>query len=168
MKGILALDPSSTATGWAVLTCDDEWRHIDLDHYGVINRKGGKDWIPPLSEATVALVQRMPATAAIFEKASIPYGRKMRQQDFNTYATAVSVVRNALLVGFGSDNVYGVTAQTWKASEKKAATIKRANYTFDIDLQPKDHDKADAIMLGVWFIERMRVHPIPPAHECTM
>jgi len=168
MISVLAWDPSSTCTGWAVLTCTEQWRKPCVDNYGVIRRKGGALWMPALAENVTKVARLHTTNYTVFEKAARPYGFKMSYKAFNTYAAAVTVVQNSLNVVFGCDNVFAVYPQTWKATQKKERTIARANMLYELELGRKQHDIADAIMLGTWFIERMRVHPIPPAHSCTL
>jgi len=165
---ILAIDPSITKTGWAVLESDrtelidqgyyrprDKWGRTRFQNLGVAVRGWCGDYNPD---------------AAIFEKASLPYhGKRINRLHFNNYVSAVSTVENELCEVLGCDDVYGVYPQTWKQTKGKKTTIREANLLFRLELKKKDNDIADAIMLGVFFIERQRIPEtaLPPILECT-
>jgi Holliday junction resolvasome RuvABC endonuclease subunit len=167
---ILSLDPSSTCTGFAVLdVADNLCGDPQFLSCGTIKSEGA------LEERLDRLRVRVGELAddrmdwAVFEQVALPYpGRGMSQAAWNAYSWAVHTVQEILLTVMGPDRVRAVTALTWKKSVKKAAMVKRANLLFGLDLKAKDHDIAEALLLGKWFIERQRVNPLPPVMECTL
>lgn len=171
-KYILSLDPSSTKTGYAFLQCSADYRgSIGLLEHGVIKPKGSDEQtrFESLADELRYLIEKNDPDEAVFEKANPvfrnrPYNRRNHLQ----YVQAVNVAEQVLCQRLGARNVYGLFAETWKQTEKKRITVRRANLLFDLDLsETRDHDIADAIMLGVFYIERQRYSPLPTILECT-
>lgn len=173
-KYIFAVDPSSTKTGYAFLRCAADFRgDIKLLDRGVIKPKGNDEQtrFQFLEEELSYLLQSNEPDNAVFEKANPVYrNRPYNRRNHLKYVQAVHLTEQVLNNALGARNVYGVYPETWKQTEKKYITVRRANLLFHLNLdEKKDHDIADAIMLGVFFIERQRVpeSALPPVLECT-
>lgn len=165
---VLAVDPSIKKTGWAVLSSNGP----RVQSYGVYKPKAqhGKDRYSDLRNRAEGMAVCNCADVAIFEKAGPPYSnRSGGWKRHQVYVQAVGAVQSGLIDALGPQNVYGVFPSTWKQTKKKKITIREVNFLFGLDLAEKDHDIADAIMLGVFFIERQKIKAtsLPPILECT-
>ena len=153
----LSIDPSSTATGWAV------WYGGDLGPHGVIkpSRKCEADErVSQTIEVLTDMLGVYAITRAVYEEAQKidAYNRK----GIHIYKKAVRVIAMTLVDILGKDNVYTIDPQTWKGSDKKEHTIRKVNLVYRLDLQNKDNDEADAIGIGEWFLKRQKINPIKP------
>ena len=170
---ILSLDPASRKTGWAILTCSEEYEHPKLIDCGCISsgKKFPNERMEVITDGISTILSDNTIDYVFMEKATkINYGgrRRMAPNAFKTYCQAVEAVHQTCRILISKDKIFGATAPTWKASEKKATTIKHVNEQFDLELTEDDDDVADAIAMGVWFINRQRCNPIPIYAKSTM
>ena len=151
----LSIDPSSTATGWAV------WDGNILKSHGVIRPKKKYD-ADERSRLTVTAISDLlyayEIGQAIYEEAQKidAYGRK----NIHIYKKAVRRVMARLVSELGEENVYPIDPQGWKGNVKKAHTIRIVNLTYGLELT--DDNEADAIGIGQWFLKRQKIDPIKP------
>ena len=159
---ILSIDPSTTCCGYAVLCCDSEWKGENLLEKGNIQppkKMSIFDKRDMLRDYLLPIISDYPIDCVFIEKAPLPYKCKFSRSIAILQATIVFLydnARNQLSPG----QVFGACAQTWKGSEGKPITLRNCNYYFKttLDVEVKgDTDIADAIMMGQWFIERMRL-----------
>ena len=166
---LISLHPSSTHTGVAIWSVNDDWTVPILVHRETIVPEGDTEDEKNLGLAAqvVETSHRFACETAVLERYSpVNFGKARRGMDI--YKRAVDAVRLALVRELGPDNVYGVVPQTWKGSHKKKDAIRMVNDKFNLGLRAKDEHEADAIGVGLWFIHRMSFNPIPPIGRCTL
>ncbi len=164
---IIALD-IARSTGYAIFRCDDEYRCGVLVEWGRLQPKTrGTNPLEnrSLYDQIIDIMTIHRVDKVIYEKTSDVRFRKTSRKSNNTMMERVVTVRNRLAEVVGDGNVYGVFPQTWKKSEKKHRTIARCNMVFEMEFDINnvgDDDIADAIMIGDWFMCRMRSNPLYP------
>jgi len=162
---LLSLDPSLTCTGWAVWDVRDDWRWtkkslIDHGHYKTDPKDGSDDDRLDLLTGTMQEKMRdFYVEKVVYEKAPL-VNRGRVSNNILKYRRAVDYVSQTCNLQIGRENVYGCFPTTWKGSGKKEDTILIVNDAFDLNFEYKENDIADAIGIGLWFIERQRCHPI--------
>ncbi|GAF92409.1 unnamed protein product [marine sediment metagenome] len=152
----ISLDPSSTATGFAI------WQWGKLSCHGVIKppRKDEADErIRKMVEFVEDLIATYNVSQAVFEEPQKidPGGYK---KNLWIYKKAVQNISSHLVTLLGEGNVYPVGPQMWKGSSKKKHTLREVNLIYGLELT--DDNEADAIKIGEWFLQRQRFNPIPP------
>lgn len=167
---LLSIDPSLTSTGYAVWEVADwQWTKNSLLRYGCYETDIGDGSTGERLDLLVGTVREIIKDwfieEVVYEKAaSVNYAGR-GQKNIDKYRNAVANVERACVDQVGRENVYGVTAPTWKGTANKKATLKEVNALLDLELKFADNDIADAMKIGIWFIERQRLHPIK--HDFT-
>jgi Holliday junction resolvasome RuvABC endonuclease subunit len=176
---VLAIDPSSTATGWALFECTEDYRAPGLLDYGAIKPKRNQDNHKRIEAMALGVdilcEQHRPHLAFIETMGKAPYIRKgPNGQVVQTVANqatlrqAWAVIFAALVANLTFENVYGVSPQRWKGSKSKDYTLDIVNTLYGLELQSKDNDQADAIYIGQWFIKTQGIDPLPPLIRCPL
>jgi Holliday junction resolvasome RuvABC endonuclease subunit len=166
---LLSIDPSLTSTGYAVWGVED-WRLerktlLDFGCYKTRATDSDGERLDCLTGTIREIIRCQMVDVVVYEKATAyNYGNR-GQKNIQKYRDAVAHVDRACADMIGRENVYGVTAPTWKGTGKKHSTIKKVNLVFGLELKQRDNDAADAIGIGMWFIGRQRVAPIK--HDFT-
>jgi Holliday junction resolvasome RuvABC endonuclease subunit len=166
---LLSIDPSLTSTGYALWVFND-WKVerknlISFDCYKTNPKDSDGERLDCLTGTIREIIRGQMVDVVVYEKATAYNYSDRGQKNMQKYRDAVAQVDRACVDMIGRENVYGVTAPTWKGTGKKHSTIKNVNLIFGLDLLQKDNDIADAIGVGLWFIERQRVAPIK--HDFT-
>jgi len=167
---VVSLDPSSTCVGWGALRCDDEYRGTELVSYGKYRpmKENPEERIGQIGTWLEAFIPQFHTSRIVIEKAGVPYaGRRINPEHFNHDGQAGGQVYQTCRGMLGIEKVFGVYPQTWKKSVKKERHVHNCNLIYGTKFTLKDNDITDAIMLGTWFIDRMRANPIPCYAECT-
>lgn len=165
---LLSLDPSTTRTGYAVLTKHDRGPHLiesGVLEPHVANRK--KKLVPALvrvadmCEDLDSLVREHGITCAVVETASpSPFATKSdqkRKANLLTYAMGVGMILRETQRILGRGLVWEVSAGKW-ARGKKQDRARRVAMIFPsyVIAQDPDFDAADAIGLGMWWMHDQR------------
>jgi hypothetical protein len=163
----MAIDPSTTCTGVAFFCCTEKWRRIHCCQSAAIKPPAAMDAYDKIDFIVQCVFDDdLTADTIVIEKPG--YRHKGKVQSYLKYVACVTTLYNKACDMIGREHVYGVTALTWKKTLKKQPSVDKANLLYGLDLASKDHDIAEAIMLGTWFIERMRIDPLVPYHACTI
>jgi hypothetical protein len=153
---ILALDPSSTACGWAVLTPDG--RNPAVHDLGVIRPGPGKLW--PRIDRLVLKVEELAARVApsdvVIEVTSGRTYKSNRRQSLAWLAFAQGATVAACRRSCRS--IHTVTEQDWTGRKPKRDRAKLVCLwcpTYH-KFAPRDPgmDAADAIGVGAWWLDR--------------
>jgi len=99
------------------------------------------------------------------EKAPLPFNDVARRS-IARLQTTIDILHHDINTEVPLEQIFGVNAQTWKGSEKKHRTLSRCNLLYGLEIKDRlcNYDMTDSIMMGTWFIERMRVSPLEPFH----
>lgn len=158
---LLALDPSSTACGYAIF--DGE----SLHDCGILKpdrvRDGAEARIDAICRELAELVTEHGITAAVIETTS---GKVAKRHGgggagLAIYGWALGECRRLLIRLLGAGTVKSVTENEWTAGVSKArraATVRMLYHGMQWD-DDKGHDAADAVALGLWYIRRMAAAP---------
>ena len=168
---LISLDPSSTHTGFAAWAVGEDWSVPILVHRETITCDGDDpiERRNDMARQVVEVCYLCGAECVVLERdPPLNYGRKVDPRTIAVYRNAVTTIVNALIREYGAEKVYGVYPQTWKASAKKKDTIRMVNERFGLNLKMKDEHVADAIGVGLWFVDRMARNPIEPIGRCTL
>ena len=154
-KRTLSIDPSSTATGWAV------WEDDELADYGVMRppcQLEPDERIRIIVAHLENVIQLKGIEQAVYEEPQKIDASKKKH--LWIYKKAVRNVMALLVEKLGRENVYPIDPHFWKGSVKKTHTIRNVNLIYGLSLVDRDSDIADAIGLGEWFLKRQKIHPI--------
>lgn len=160
---ILALDPSSTRTGYAVLTTEGR-----LLEAGVAkpSRKRDTPWVRACAMAVdlESIAEQHDLTAVVVEQPAPQQGKgrdgqweRFSQRGQATYGFAAGVIADRLLRTGAPVQV--VRADEWsrgRAKERRAIEIEKRHPGYDRSQDP-GRDAADAIGMGEWFIRQRRL-----------
>ncbi len=157
---ILALDPSSQKTGYALLTPAGT-----LTEHGLLKPRRIRDDANARIDAMVFSLREIVAEyapdAIIIEDTSGKVGARHKGNGAGLaiHGKAVGRLHQAAIDALGEKGrVVMVLENDWTRRTPKAVRQNRAAYLFP-DYKPaadKGGDMADAIMLGVWWINRQR------------
>ena len=173
-KILLALDPSSTCTGWAVFHRNAR-AGIKLHRYGRV--KASKRLSVPervesmVIDLGVVIMKESPDCAFIERPGKANYFNKQGQRTSSgtdTLYHAWACIYAMLAEHLGLYNVYGVRPQSWKGNGSKLATIETVNLAYGLSLTLTENDMADAVYMGGWFLERQKIDPIKPLVRCDL
>ena len=166
---LLTIDPSLTCTGYAVWDIRGTWEDNThaLIHYGCIRtdiKESDESRLGTLRKGIRGVLETHDISLVVYEKpTAITFKNKKGGYRQNLkYRQAVENVRVVCEDYFLGErkHVIGVTVGTWKGTGKKKDTINKVNMCFGLELKARDNDIADAIGLGVWFLDRQRFAPI--------
>ena len=155
---LLALDPSTRCTGYAVLAHVGAGTAL-LDAGRLLPAKLAK---PPLErmadmcdEISAIFREHEPITAAVIETApGSPFLRRRRgHTNLLTYATGVGMMLREVQVRLGRGATFNVSAGTWarKSKAHRQRVVAMSFPAYDAAADP-GMDVSDAIALGLWFI----------------
>ena len=160
---IFAIDPSSTATGWALM------RDANLiTRSGVIrpvkswNAERRIDWMCEDISALLIGSDFADITHCVIEVSSGHQARrygKMAMSGLSIYGQAIGEIRRECIHQLGRDRVHTVAENVWTLSRPKRDRAKLIEYIFPTQYDPandKGMDEADAIGLGLWFREHLQ------------
>lgn len=167
---LLALDPSSQRTGYAVM---DGLRAADLVEFGYLNPRRRKDKMLERINAMVfdalAIVEEMKIEAAVIEITSGKVGRRHggAGAGLAVYGLAVGAMW-AALVHTTNMRVETVLENVWTQSKSKArrlAVLRHLYPAYDRSIeQDPGGDAGDAIGIGRWWFEE---HSLVGAKEAA-
>jgi len=162
---LLSIDPSMTCTGWAAWSVPDDWTLEPkyLTGFDSIKTDTSDCVAARLDKLRYELEQVLGFTLPdmiVYEAFPGCHYSGRGVKNIEKYIAAVERVNATCAKEIGYKNVIAVKATTWLATRKKQDTLDKVNLYFGLDLKKKDNDLADAIGLGMWFVERMRCHPI--------
>ena len=161
----LALDPSSSCIGWALMDSGRRGKITDADRI-LAPRKGNYlyrvDWL--IEQLKLLMVTRLnPGPSwrwvdrVIIE---IPSGRthgrhRGRGEGLSVYGFAVGAIREACIAGSACGEVFSLTEAEWKSGQPKEKAIRVAtkHYPEYAGMVDPGVDIADAIALAVWYYE---------------
>ena len=158
---LLAIDPSSTRTGYAVMGGPTE-----LVDAGYLTPARAKDGVELRIEAMVAdlreVLQEYQPDHVVIE---VPSGRKGRGYAAGggarlaTYGRAVGHFERVVWDVVGVDHVSSVTEREWtkrRTPAQRAAFVRQCfpAQTTALEVSDKGHDVSDAIGIGLWWLER--------------
>lgn len=166
---ILSIDPSINSTGVALF---DETLGADdaaaLKWYGVIKTKRKSDLgskIMQIHDKLEALMQELgnrPAKIIIERPDSFTYkkrqsymGKALNYEAMNRNNIAVGVIAGTLRPY--TEEILFVTAPEWKGKQNKQLTMAIVNSSYGIKLKTSQHDIADAIGIGSWWLRKIRM-----------
>lgn len=154
---LLAVDPSTTATGYAVFRGPRE-----LLEAGVIRASQGaaQERIDEICDELDTLIgDHHPTHAVVETSAAHQHGRcgGGKLSGLARYGEAVGAVRATLRIRLGADRVAwsspGWTHQTSKAARVWQVKAAFPDYCLDLD---RGADAADAVALGLWWFAQCR------------
>ena len=157
---ILAIDPSSSCTGYAVLTTTG-----DVIVHGRVKAKNGEGnhrRVSRMIDVLVKLAADHKVTEAVIEEPTVQNRLKKATGERRAPFTSIPyVVAYGRILQAMSDvaEVYPVTARDWTRGKPKAA---RAAYVKDVvptytGKGDSGMDEADAIGLGLWWCQQRRL-----------
>lgn len=145
---LLAVDPSTTCTGWAVFA-DGE-----LIEFGKLKPSPSKckDWMERVDRICGALEQIIVEhgiNVAVIEE-PVPFGKGNPKPLFGGFGRQYQTLHRCL-----TGHVHPITVPRWThgVPKKRRAARIEAEYTEYSPEEDKGMDIADAIGIGVWFIE---------------
>lgn len=157
---LLAIDPASERTGWAVLDCSNPAR-LSLERYGVIHARKAValDRIVEICSAVRNLVAEVRPEVIVIEVPSGHVGRRHQGAGAGlaTYGVAVGAIWREL---WGAAPIVdAVTEAEWTARVPKAARAQLMARRYPTYRAEGDRglDAADAIGLGDWYWAHRRV-----------
>ena len=164
---LLTIDPSLTCTGYAVWDIRKTWQYNkhSLIFYDSVSPDATEEFHARMSYLINSIrecLREHLISLVVYERASDFHYANRGVKNYQKYTEAVHGIKYICIDFFDGSpkNVIGVTAPTWKGSGKKKDTLNKVNLFFGLDLKVKDNDIADAIGLGMWFLDRQRIAPI--------
>ena len=158
---LLAVDPSSTCTGWAVL---DGARPRDYVDAGRIRLSGElTDRILSLRKGLHDVIQRHKPRHVVIEIPNVKQHGRIpgRAQGQAIYGCAVGVAAGLCFARLGAAHVSLVSASEWTGRTSKAHRVdvmSRIYRAYHWGKRPQAHnDVADALALGGWWFARQRM-----------
>lgn len=155
---ILALDPSTTRTGYAIM-----YRSTALVEGGLFTPERTKD--PAIERANamcddlVELLNETEFEAIVVEvpTAEAHHKKDRRGNGLTTYGIGVGMIVRTILASGQADKLVAVDPATWTGRDAKSeraefVALAYANYR-EAKHQDTGLDLADAIGLGLWYIE---------------
>jgi len=153
---LIALDPSSTATGYAL------FEGTRIHEAGLLKPKknyAAIDRIQEMAYDLQQLVEEFQPGAAVLEIPSKHVGKRHNGKGAGLAIYGVAVGYLLAVTTSLVDHVLPVDAQEWTASGKKSdrvAVVKSLYPQYDPDGDPGS-DVADAVSLGLWYLNRERM-----------
>jgi hypothetical protein len=157
---IIAFDPSSTCTGWALFECLSDYhggRLLQCGDFAPGKKPTDDPEIDQLWHWSTGLLARHRPEEAVLEKANLPVKKEMNRTYFAKYCYAVAVVWLAADLCCGPHRVTAVLPTAWKGRSGKGVTLAAANMIYRQEFSAGDDNIADAVMLGDWFLDRQKM-----------
>lgn len=152
---LLSIDPSSTRTGYAVMTSPDD---AGLVEAGALRGKGGDPYtrIDSIVADVMELIDEHRPALAVIETTSGKTARRMKRNasGLPIYGAAVGAIRQVLIEQMGKANVVGVLENDWTNGVPKTKRLAWLRYTSEKYAATEDTggDIGDAIALGRWWL----------------
>lgn len=157
---VLALDPSTTCTGWALLT--GPRIETDTEQCGRIKPSSGKipSWerVAEMASDLLRLIDDLTPTHIVIEWPSVHVRKDRRGRSsvgLSVYGTAPGAAYVACMMRGGFE-LHAVESSTWTRTmpRKEDRAIRLSGVSaWSRDADPK-LDVCDAILMGQWWIER--------------
>ena len=153
---LLSADPSTTATGYAVLGRDGKGPLL-IECGVLLPRKASAPAITrvcDICDELGGLVKEHRPTCAVIETVASNVYRGKPTQGLLTYAMGVGIIYGTLRTLLAGKPVFGVAPTTWTRGKKKADRMASARMMFPTydPRQDPGGDAGDAIGLGCWFL----------------
>lgn len=155
---ILAIDPSSTRSGWAVMA-----GVRDLTAYGAVIGDKKLDALPRavrMADSLVRIAQyRQPSRIVIEVPSARVYGGRPGS-GLTLYGQAVGVIYATLLHSLPQTDLISVKADVWTRQLKKQHRLLCVKSDFPAYARMRDAagDIGDAIALGQWWFRERGLH----------
>jgi Holliday junction resolvasome RuvABC endonuclease subunit len=151
---VLAIDPSITACGWAVLgRSSGGWLRIDSGTWKPSEAKGKPSRFVQLHRfLDILILTHKPAVAIVeLPQISTQGGKfKVGAKTLITYGRAVGTCHSACLASMHEENVAVVDVEEWKGRTKKGYWKGLVETNFKCRV--KDENESDALGIALWFV----------------
>lgn len=147
---ILAIDPSATATGYAVVSTLHPKRPLLIESgtWHPSAAKGAPDRYDQLADFMARVIADHSVTTAIIETPS--GGQRHSATQLMVYAQAIGVCRAAC--HRSGAVVMPVKVNEWKGQARKSGTALYAAAAFGISTEGRSHNEMDALGIADWWL----------------